>query len=182
MAKLISKTYGDALFETALDTGKVDGLFEEAAFVGRVLDENPELLKLLHHPNIIKEEKLKVMESVFEGNVSSEMTGFLRVVIEKDRESELPAILDWFIDRVKEYKHIGKASVTSASELSEDQKKQIEKRLLETTAYESIEMTFSVDESLIGGLVIRIGDRVVDSSIKTKLYEMKRELMKIQLA
>lgn len=43
-------------------------------------------------------------------------------------------------------------------------------------------MTFSVDESLIGGLMIRIGDRVVDSSIKTKLYEMKRELMKIQLA
>lgn len=114
--------------------------------------------------------------------MSSEMTGFLRVVIEKDRESELPAILNWFIDRVKEYKHIGKASVTSASELSEDQKKQIEKRLLETTEYESIEMTFSVDESLIGGLMIRIGDRVVDSSIKTKLYEMKRELMKIQLA
>ena len=97
MAKLISKTYGDALFETALDTGKVDGLFEEAAFVNRIFDENPDLLKLLHHPNIIKEEKLKVMESVFEGNVSSEMTGFLRVVIEKDRESELPAILNWFI-------------------------------------------------------------------------------------
>ena len=54
-------------------------------------------------------------------------------------------------------------------------------RLEETTKYESFEMNYQVDAALIGGMVIRIGDRVVDSSIKTKLYEMSRELRNIQV-
>ncbi len=181
MAKLISKTYGDALFETALERDKIDGLFSEADAVRGIFSENPELLRLFDHPNIMKEEKLQVMEAVFDGRLSDEMMAFLRIVIEKGREGELPATLSWFMDRVKEHKHIGKAYVTSAAALSEAQKKQIEDRLLATTSYEAFEMNFTVDESLIGGLVIRIGDRVVDSSIKNRLYEMKRELMKIQL-
>ena len=182
MAKLIAKTYGEALFETALDTGKVDGLFEETEAVGRVLSENPELVRLINHPNILKEEKLQVVENVFADRLSPEMMGFLRIVIEKGRQSELEAIFSFFIAKVKEYKKIGLAHVTSAVELSDAQKKQIEARLLATTVYESLETEYTVDESLIGGLVIRIGDRVVDSSIKTRLYEMKKELMKIQLS
>lgn len=181
MAKLISKTYGEALFETALDVKNVDGLFEEAEAVRKILLENPKLLKLFNHPNIIKEEKLQVMKSVFENRLSAEMIGFLQIVIEKGRQNELDAILSYFTAKVKEYKNIGIAYVTSASELTKVQKTQIEKKLLETTKYESFEMNFDVDESLIGGLVIRIGDRVVDSSIKSRLHELRRELMKIQL-
>ena len=73
-------------------------------------------------------------------------------------------------------------NVTSALPLSEDQKKRVEERLLETTGFVSLEMEYAVDESLLGGLVIRIGDRVVDSSIKTRLEEIRRDLMKLQLA
>ena len=61
-------------------------------------------------------------------------------------------------------------------------KKKIKDRLLETTSFKEMEMDFSVDPSLIGGLKIRIGDRVVDSSISSKLDGLKSELMKVQLA
>ena len=71
--------------------------------------------------------------------------------------------------------------MTTAVALSDAQKSAVEKRLLETTRYESFEMNYSVDESLIGGMVIRIGDRVVDSSIKTKLYELSKQLRSIQI-
>ena len=81
----------------------------------------------------------------------------------------------------KEEKKIGTAFVTTAVALSDAQKSAVEKRLLETTRYESFEMNYSVDESLIGGMVIRIGDRVVDSSIKTKLYELSKQLRSIQI-
>lgn len=181
MAKLIAKTYGEALFETALEKEKIDEMYEEVQGIREVFSENPKLMQLFNHPNIIKEEKLQVVESVFAGRLSPEMTGFLRIVIEKGRQSELDGIFDWFITRVKEHKKIGIAYVVSASALSDKQKKQIEDRLLATTAYEAFEIHFSVDEKLIGGLVIRIGDRVVDSSIKSRLYEMRKELMKIQL-
>ena len=56
-----------------------------------------------------------------------------------------------------------------------------EQRLLDTTDYKKMEMHYNVDESLIGGMVVRIGDRVVDSSIKTKLNELQKELLKVQL-
>ena len=67
-------------------------------------------------------------------------------------------------------------------ELSGDMKKKVMQRLLDTTGYKEFEMVYSVEPELIGGMVIRIGDRVVDSSIKTQLYELSKELYKIQLA
>ena len=66
-------------------------------------------------------------------------------------------------------------------ELSEDQKQSVKTRLLQTTQYKEMEMNYSVDESLIGGMVIRIKDRVVDSSVRTQLEEMKKQLLQIQL-
>ena len=72
--------------------------------------------------------------------------------------------------------------MTSATELTKKQKASLEKRLLETTSYQSFCINYSVDTGLIGGMVIRIGDRVVDSSIRTKLGNMARDLSKIQLA
>ncbi|MDE7430410.1 MAG: ATP synthase F1 subunit delta, partial [Lachnospiraceae bacterium] len=90
-------------------------------------------------------------------------------------------ILDYFISAVKEYKKIGVAYVTTAMELAQDKRKSVEERLLATTKYEQFEMNYTVDESIIGGMIIRIGDRVVDSSIKTKLNELSKDLYKIQL-
>ena len=86
------------------------------------------------------------------------------------------------MSRVWEEKKIGVACVTSAAALSDHQKKDIEARLLETTSYVKFRMEYSVDPALIGGMVIKIGDRVVDSSVKTKLENMAKELNKIQLS
>ncbi len=181
MAKLISKTYGEALYELAVEEQKLDMLFEEAKAVQDILRENADFGKLMSHPKIPKEDKVKVAEKVFKGRVSSEMEGFLVIVIEKDRYVWLDDILTYFIDKVKEVKHIGVAFVTTAVALDEATQTKIKKRLLETTGYQTMEMHYSVDPSLIGGMVIRIGDRIIDSSITTKLNELKKQLLKIQL-
>ncbi|MBP3543056.1 MAG: F0F1 ATP synthase subunit delta [Lachnospiraceae bacterium] len=181
MAKLVSKTYGDALFELALEQNAVDELSKEVQVVSEALRENEELMKLLEHPKIVKEEKLQIVENIFKGRVSDDLTGFLQLIVNKDRYGEIYAILDVFMNRVREYKHIGVASVTTAVELREEQKQAVIDKLLATTDYESFEMKYAVDAALIGGMVIRIGDRVVDSSIKHKLELMSRDLMKIQL-
>ena len=182
MAKLISKTYGEALFELAAEEQKLDELFEEAKAVREILKEHTDFGKLMTHPRISKEEKALVAEEVFKGRISSEMVGFLRIIIEKGRFAELDETLTYFIDRVKEEKRIGVAFVTTAEELDENTCAKVEKRLLDTTKYETMEMYYIVDPSIIGGMVIRIGDRVIDSSITTKLNELKKQLMKIQLS
>lgn len=181
MAKLISKTYGDALFELAVEEDKIDALLEEIEQLQKVLSENDEFGRLMNHPKIIKEEKIQVAKNVFEGRMSDELLGFLIIIISKDRYRDIDAILDYFIAEVKKYKGIGIATVTTAVPLREEQCKKIERRLLDTTSYTTMEMNYMLDKSLIGGMVIRIGDRVVDSSIKTKLSELQKELLKVQL-
>lgn len=181
MAKLISKTYGEALFELAIEEQKLDVLFQEAKAVRDILRENADFGKLLNHPKIPRTDKIKVAEEVFKGRVSGELTGFLVLIIEKDRSKELDAILTYFIDRVKEEKHIGVAFVTTAVELDKATQMKVKQRLLETTRYKGMEMHYTVDASIIGGMVVRIGDRVIDSSITTKLNELKKQLLKIQL-
>ena len=181
MAKLVSKTYGDALFELAVEEDKLDTLLEEAEAAERVLKENDEFVKLMCHPKLDAEEKAALLENVFKGRVSEEFMGFLQTVEAKGRFKEILAILGHFVESSREYKGIGMAYVTSAVALTDPEKKALEDKLLETTSYKSFVMDYKVDPSLVGGLVIRIGDRVVDSSIKTKLGQMAKSLSAIQL-
>ena len=181
MAKLVSKTYGDALFELAVEENRTDSLMEEILMLQTVLKENKDFEKILEHPVISKQNKLQVIEDVFKGRISDALTGFLRIVVTKGRYKDLPDIFAYFIARVKEYRKIGVAQVTSAISLSDVQKQKIEKKLLDSTQYETMEIEYKVDESLIGGLLIRIGDRVVDSTIKHRLTSLTASLMKISL-
>ena len=181
MAKLVSKVYGDALFEVAVESGRLDEIWEQTRAMQTALEENPELFALMRHPKIVQEEKVKIIESIFTGEVCAELVGLLRMIVEKDHFAQIGKVLAYFDDQVKDYKSIGTAYVTTAMELSDAQKAAVVKRLLETTKYVTFEMHYEVDSAIIGGMMIRIGDRVVDSTVRTKLYDLTRELSKIQL-
>lgn len=181
MAKLISKTYGKALFELAVEEKKIPVFVEEIQAILKILEENQEFLSLMNHPKILKEEKIQVMETVFKGRVQEELVSFFRLIIMKDRYGEIQSILHYFLDEVKRLQGIGVAYVTTAAALTVIQKQRVEKRILETTSYRKLEMHYREDKELIGGMVIRIGDRVVDSSVKTKLNELTKQLLKVQL-
>ena len=118
---------------------------------------------------------------MFKGRISDELLGFLHLIVTKDRYAEIDSILDFFIDEVKVLKGIGVATVTTAFDLSDKQKNDVEKKLIETTSFKQMEITYDVDQDLIGGMVIRIGDRVVDSSVQSKLNKLQRELLNTQL-
>ena len=177
MAKLVSKTYGEALFELAMEENKAQEMLEEIFTLQTALSENPDFDKLMKHPGVPKQEKLQVVREIFKGRVSNELAGFLEIVVSKERYNDLPAIFTYFIDKVKEAQKIGVAFVSSAVELTEAQKEKVRTRLIETTSYETMEMHYSVEPSLIGGMVIRVNDRVVDSSIRTKLNSMTKQLL-----
>lgn len=183
MAKLVSKIYGEALFEAAMDTGedKAAQLLEEIGAVRKILADNPKFDALMEHPGIPKLEKLQVADNCFRGRVSEELANFMKIVISKERYKELPAIFDYFNQKVKKQKRIGEADVTTAVELTTGQKNAVKAKLLETSGYREMEIHYTIDSSIIGGMIIRIGDRVVDSSIRTKLNGLKKQLIQIQL-
>ena len=175
MAKLVSRTYGDALFELAVEENQVDERSEEIQVLTEILEQNKDFEKIMVHPEIPQETKLQAIEDVFKGRVSDTLTGFLR------RYKELPGIFAYFTARVKEYKKIGVAEVTSAIPLTGAQKQRIEAKLLQTTPYETMEIEYKVDAAKIGGLMIRIGDRVVDGTVSSRLSALTSRLMKISL-
>ncbi len=176
MAKLVSATYGDALYAAASEEGRTDEFYDAALTVTRLLNENQKFKEILSHPDIAKDEKIRVIEETFGSVIPDEMTGLMTLMVKKGRASSIASALSHFTDLVKQEKGIGRASVTSAAPLDKDQKKRVEEKILSTTDYKSLEMTYSVDPSLIGGMVIRVGDRVADGSVKTKLAGMTARL------
>ena len=181
MAKLISKTYGDALLEIAKEEKRVDLLLEEVTAVMAILKDNPEFSKLMNNPRISVDEKQTVMSNVFEGRISNELMGFFSMIVNKGRYDHIDEILTYFQDEVKKIKGIGVAYVTTPLELSDAQKKNVEKKLLETAGFKQMEMHYDIDSELVGGMRIRIGDRVVDSSIHTKILKMQQDMMKVMV-
>ena len=144
MAKLVSKTYGQALFELALEENALEQILEEEAFVKEVFAENEDLVTLLNHPKISKDEKIQVVENIFKGKISDTMVGFLVIVVTKERYDELNHIFQYLEEKVKEYKNIGVVSVTTAVELTEEQKLQLTKRLLEVTSFKRLEFYYEI--------------------------------------
>ena len=145
MAKLVSKTYGDALFALAVEEHMVDQLYEEAQAVAQILRENTELTRLMNHPKIEKEEKVRLIEDIFKGRIGDELVGLLRMLVQKGHYKETDQVFTYFIDRVKEYKKIGTAYVTSAMELTPQQKQAVEQKLLDTTKYVQFEIHYTTD-------------------------------------
>lgn len=181
MAKLVSQVYGEALFSLAAESDRLEQFSEELCAVRETLNEYPQYAAILSHPQLDEPEKIEVFDRVFKGKILSELTGFFHILLEKGRFRDFQAILDYFEEKRLEHDKIGVAWVTSAVELSKVQQKRIEDKLLATTDFVSMQMHFETDPALIGGLKVRIGDRVVDSSIQSRLNDMKEELMNIQL-
>ncbi len=181
MAKLISKTYGDALLEIAVEEKKLDDFAEEIEAIMAILKDNPEFGKLMNNPRIVVDEKLQVLKNVFEGKISEEVLRFFSTIISKGRYSQIDEILTYFLDEVKKINGIGVAYVTTPIELNKTQKENVEKKLLETTGFKKMEMHYALNKELIGGMQIRIGDRVVDSSILTKINKMQQVMKKAMI-
>ena len=182
MAKLVSGTYGEALFELAQEKNTVSAMLEEVSGLQMVLKENKELSVLMNNPKVSKEERESIVKEVFGGRISNDLLNFLILLVQKGRYAYVEEILAYFTDRVKEAEGIGTAYVTTAVELTPAKKDEVHKKVLATTSYREIEIIYQVDPSLIGGMTVRINDRVIDSSIKTKLEKMERSLLTIQLA
>ena len=133
MAKLVSRTYGEALFEVAEEAGEAKDaeLLEEIEAVEKIQAQNPKFDELMKHPGISKPEKLAIIRKVFQGNVSKELEGFFEVVVSKDRYRDLPAIFSYFTEKVKEKQKIGVAYVTTAIRLTPEQEKEVQRIIVD---------------------------------------------------
>ena len=169
----IARPYAAALFDLAKADNAVEAVEQGLDKVIALASESPDFARFLRSPVISSEEKLVAMHAVLERAKPHTTVGdFIRVVARNGRLFALPAIIAAFKDMAAGHRGEVSADVTSAAPLSAGQLKSLADTL-KAKVGKTVTLTEHVDPSLIGGLVVKVGSQMIDSSLKTKLQAMK---------
>ncbi len=177
MAELVSKLYSGALFDVALEADKLGEVAEELDAVWSIFEEHPDFLELYRTPRLSIDERKGILDELFAGKLSAYTLNFLKVLLDKRRASDFEMIRQAFIRRVDEHEGRVTAIVESTVALDDGQRE----KLIETlkgTLGKDVTLDNRVKPDLIGGLVIRVGDQVLDGSVKRKLSQIRESLAK----
>jgi F-type H+-transporting ATPase subunit delta len=175
--ELVARRYALALTDVVEKTGETQAVQAELKQWAEMISGS-DLLNVFRHPAIQYEDKAKVLEQLTAKTKPSKTTAnFLRVLLKNSRLGELGAINKAFTVELAARSNQVSASVTTAHELSADQKKNIQDALNAKTGRQ-VDLQTAVDTSIIGGMITRVGSTVYDSSVKTQLEELKQQLIK----
>jgi len=174
----VGSRYAEALYAIAEREKSVDAIEQELIAVDAVVRENRDLQKVLYHPRITSEDKKSVLSELLSGKVSQVTMEFLNLLVDRQREQFLSVIVEYYVNLANKARNITEARITSAIELTADEQKALA-ALLDKITGKKVETSFNVDPSLIGGVVVRIGDRVIDGSIRTRLATLREHLRQI---
>jgi F-type H+-transporting ATPase subunit delta len=142
------------------------------------LDESRDLRLLLRNPIVNHDKKLAILRAVFGGKVSTLTEKFFTIITQKNRESALEFIGSEFLTQYNLLRGVQKAEVTTATPLSPELRAEVEKLVRQQTGLQQVTLTEKVDESLIGGFVLRVGDRQIDDSVSFRLRKLRNEFSK----
>lgn len=170
--------YAEALYEIARRNNAVDTVEVEIKAVNDIIQGDRDLQKLLYHPRITAGDKKNLLKDLFGGKVSQVTTDFLSLLVERQREQFLGDIVDYYVNKANAERNITAAAITSAVELTKEERAKLADVLAKITN-KKVQTSYAVDPSLIGGIVVRIGDRVIDGSIRTRLATMREHLRQI---
>ncbi|HBB29891.1 MAG TPA: hypothetical protein DC000_11745 [Clostridiales bacterium] len=178
MAELISTTYSTALFDVCVEENKVDEFMNEVGFINETLKNNDEFFEILKTPRININEKKKIIDNVFGDKVNKEIINFIKILIDKRRIGYIIDIANEFERMACEYKGIVKAKAYSSISLSSEQIIKLEKKLSEQSG-KTVEIENIIDNSLLGGIMIKFNDVVIDGTLKGKLKSLENNLNRI---
>ncbi|MBP1992590.1 F0F1 ATP synthase subunit delta [Paenibacillus eucommiae] len=172
---VVAKRYAKALFEVAREKSLVTEIEEELRSIVKVIEENADLGKLLNHPNITTSAKIDLLKKLFEGNVSDVLFNTLQLLFSRGREALLPQLLIDYIRIVNDALGRATAIVKTPFALSESSQQTAAAQFSKVTG-KTIRVENVVDPALIGGMQVRIGDRLYDGSLLGKLDRFEKFL------
>lgn len=170
----IARVYGDALFEVADEVGKMDEIREELGEFADALEGNRELQLFLFSPYFSSQEKREGIAKAVTGG-SDELVNFLELLAEKHRMPAIYRIRDHYEDLWAEANKRLEVRLTSAVPLDDSIVKRVGEEI-ERKTDRKIDLTNEVDEEILGGLVLRVGNMVLDTSLRAKLERLRKEV------
>lgn len=165
----IADRYASAVFDLAREAGTIDALQQDVAALREAVDVSADLRDLLNSPLYTRDEQDAGIRAVAAKlGLSDTMSNTLRLMAQKRRLFAVPALLTALKERIAEAKGIVFAEVTSAKALTKTQSDKLAK-VLKGKVGSDVEINTTVDESLIGGLIVKLGSQMIDTSIRSKL-------------
>lgn len=172
----IASRYAKSLLDLAQDQGVMSEVVSDMEGFSKMV-ENRDLYLLLKSPIINVGKKAEIFNALFEGKVNKLTKAFIDISLRKGREGYLPEIATEFLNQYKRMKGISSVKLVTAAPISDSAIESIKAKLLASDVTdESIDIEASVDESLIGGFVVQIGDKQIDASVSHKLAELAKAM------
>jgi ATP synthase F1 delta subunit len=172
----IAEVYARALFEAAKENDVLDRVHDELGEVVDALEENDELKMFFFSPYFSAEEKKDAVDKVVSG-ADERMVNFLKLLAERHRLPVLFRVRSDFDELWAEERKLLSVSVTSAVELDDKLVKDIGKRIEEQTGRD-VELSSRVDPYVLGGLVVKVGNMVLDASVRNRLEQLRKQVAK----
>jgi F-type H+-transporting ATPase subunit delta len=166
--------YAKSLLDLSIEKGQLDRVYGDMQFIASEVVSNRDVMLMIKSPIIKADTKMRVLLSVFAGNIGELALAFIQIIADKGRESLLPEIADDFIRQVKAHKNILSVTIISAYPLEESAKQRIVAELSRNHRG-AIEIQEATDASVIGGFILRIGDKQIDSSVAGHFRAMRKE-------
>jgi len=166
--------YAKSLLDLSIERGQLDRVYEDMQFIANQVVNNREVGVMIKSPVIKSDAKMRVLHSVFGGNIGELVLAFVRIIADKGRESLLPEIAEEFIRQVKAHKNILSVIIISAVPLEKEAKERIVMELGREHKG-AIEIQEKTDPAVIGGFILRIGDKQIDSSVAGHFRAMRKE-------
>ncbi len=169
----ISGRYATALFDLALDQTALEPVADDLASLGRMIDDSDDLRRLVRSPVIGRRAQIAALDAIMEKAGANDLTRkFVGLVARNRRLFALPGMIRGFARLMAQHRGEVAGEVISAHPLSDDQLQAL-KAQLKTAVGSDVQLETRVDAALLGGLVVKIGSRMIDSSLRTKLQNLK---------
>jgi F-type H+-transporting ATPase subunit delta len=169
----VASRYAKSFIDLALEQGILEKAYADMKFIAEVSRTNHEFVTFLKSPIINADKKQAVLKAVFSDKVNKVTDSYIQLIAAKKREMFLDQIAEEFINQYNEKKKILKAVVTTASGIDDATRKQV-MNLVKGASESEVVLEEKIDKNIIGGFIIRVGDKQIDASIARKLSNLKR--------
>lgn len=173
----LAARYAKSLIGLANERNQLEEVYKDAQYLQQLCTLSSEFVNLLKSPIIKADKKSAILNAVTNGKIGPLMTGFNKLLVTKSRENFLPEIIDAFVSQYKEQKGIFTAKLTTAVPVSDEVKAAITGKVKDHVPGKQVELDTTVDESLIGGFQLELGNTLVDASIAYDLAKIRSQFL-----
>lgn len=173
----LATRYAKSIIDLAVEENQLDTVYADMQFILRICKTNQDFVALLRSPIIKPATKGKIIESIIKERVSVITAGFIKLLVTKAREVNLPEIAGAFVDQYNELNNIHKVKITTAVQMSDAVRDSILAKVQAGSPSNNLDLETVVNSDLIGGFILETDGRLIDGSILRDLKDMKKQFL-----